>query len=277
MATMARTRHGAIEYREVGRGRAVLVLNGGHTNCDSPLGHERFFLDEGCRLIVPSRPGYGRTPSGSGRTAEAFADALAALLDERGVARAVVVGISAGGRTALQLAGRHPARVERLILQNAVTGARFPTGATRAGAYLLFNPLAERGTWAAFRAFARVAPGAALRAMLGSLSTLQPDDVLATMDRGQRRAALDFLLASRSGSGFLHDIRHRCGDLRRIVAPTLIVESKYDGAKDPAHAAYAADQIAGAELFLSPAESHLLWFSAHDAAIRERMRAFLRA
>ena len=97
------------------------------------------------------------------------------------------------------------------------------------------------------------------------------------MSQEQQQAALAFLLASRSGSGFLHDLHHRCGDLRRITAPTLIVVSQYDGSMDASHASYAADHIPNAELFVSPAESHLLWFSSYNAAIEEKMRAFLQA
>jgi pimeloyl-ACP methyl ester carboxylesterase len=277
MNRIAQTKNGLIEYRVVGQGPAVLLLNGGHTNCNSPFGHEQFFLDQGCRLVIPSRPGYGKTPSAIGKTAEAFADALVDLLNHLRLARAIVVGISAAGPTALQLAGRHPERVSKLILQNAVTGGRFPTLGTRLGAYLLFNPWVEGWTWAAFRAFARFAPLSALKSMMGSLSSLDPAQVVATMSREQQQAALAFLLASRSGSGFLHDLQHHCGDLQRISAPTLIIESKYDGSVDASHATYAADHIANAELFVSPAESHLLWFSSYNAAIEEKMRAFLTA
>jgi pimeloyl-ACP methyl ester carboxylesterase len=277
MNRIAQTKNGLIEYRVVGQGPAVLLLNGGHTNCNSPFGHEQFFLDQGCRLVIPSRPGYGKTPSAIGKTAEAFADALVDLLNHLRLARAIVVGISAAGPTALQLAGRHPERVSKLILQNAVTGGRFPTLGTRLGAYLLFNPWVEGWTWAAFRAFARFAPLSALKSMMGSLSYLDPAQVVATMSREQQQAALAFLLASRSGSGFLHDLQHHCGDLQRISAPTLIIESKYDGSVDASHATYAADHIANAELFVSPAESHLLWFSSYNAAIEEKMRAFLTA
>jgi pimeloyl-ACP methyl ester carboxylesterase len=277
MKRLAQTKWGPLEYRTVGQGPALLVLNGGHTNCDSPLGHEQFFLDQGYQLLIPSRPGYGKTPSSTGRTAEAFADALVSLLDFLHLDHVIVVGISAGGRTALQLAGRHPGRVSKVILQNAVTGGRFPTGLTRVLAYLLFNPVVERWTWAAFRAFGRVAPQAALRSMMGSLSSLQPDQVIHTMSPDQQQAALAFLLASRSGSGFLHDMHHHCGDLSRITAPTLIIESKYDGSKDPSHATYAADHIAHAELFLSPAESHLFWFSSYDDEIQAKMREFLQS
>jgi pimeloyl-ACP methyl ester carboxylesterase len=275
MSRIAQTKQGLIEYRTVGQGPAILVLNGGHTNCDSPLGHEQFFFDRGYQLIIPSRSGYGKTPSCTGRTAEAFADALVSLLDLLHLDQAIVVGISGAGPTALQLAGRAPSRVSKVILQNAVTGGRFPRGLTRLMTYLLFNPLGERWTWAAFRALGRVAPQAALRGMMGSLSSLPSDQVLATMSPGQQQAALALLLASRSGSGFLHDIHHHCGDLRRMTAPTLIIQSQYDGSIDRSHAVFALDHIAQAELFVSKAESHLLWFSSYNDEIEAKMRAFL--
>jgi pimeloyl-ACP methyl ester carboxylesterase len=273
----AQTAQGSIEYRIVGWGPAVLALNGGHTNAASPLGHERFFVELGYKLIIPSRPGYGKTPSATGRSAEAFADTLVDLLDRLRLERVIVLGISAAGPTALQFAGRHAERVSCLILQNAVTGARFPASVTRLGAYVIFNRWTERWTWAAFRAFARVAPQRALITMMRSLSSLGPAQVVATMSQEQQHAALAFLLASRSGSGFLHDIRHHCGDLGRITAPTLVIASQYDGAVDLTHARYAADHIPDAELFVCPAESHLLWFSSYNTDVEEKMRAFLQA
>jgi len=277
MMRMAQTAHGPIEYRIVGWGPAVLALNGGHTNATSPLGSEQFFLHEGYKLIVLSRPGYGATPSATGKTAEAFADALVDLLDHLRLERVIVLGISAAGPTALQFAGRHPERVSLLILQNAVTGARFPGPVTRLGAHVIFNRWTERWTWAAFRAFARLAPRRALITMMRSLSSLDPAQVVATMSQAQQRAALAFLLTSRSGAGFLHDIHHRCGDLGRITAPTLIIASQYDGSVDLTHARYAADHIPDAELFVCPAESHLFWFSSFNTDVEEKMRSFLRA
>lgn len=277
MNVIAQTKQGPIEYRVIGQGLSVLILNGGHTNCNSPFGHQQFFLDHGYQLLIPSRPGYGKTPSATGRTAEAFADALVGLLDMLRLDQVIVVGISAAGRTALQLAGRHPERVSKVILENAVTEGAFPTGLTRVIAYLLFNLVVEQGTWAAFRAYGHIAPQAALKSMMKILSTLPVNQVMATMNQSHQQAALALLLASRSGSGFLHDMHHHCGDLSRITAPTLIIESKYDGSKDPSHAIYAAEHIANAELVLSPAESHLLWFSLYDEEIQAKMRAFLQS
>lgn len=277
MKAIAQTKQGPIEYRVVGQGATVLVLNGGHTNCDSPVGHEEFFLNQGYQLVIPSRPGYGHTPSHVGRTAEAFADALIDLLDQLHIEKVIVVGISAAGPTTLQLARRHPTRVSKVILQNAVTGGRFPDSIVRIGAYLVFNPWVERLTWSAFRAFARFAPMSALKMMVSSLSSLNAAQVVATMTARQQQDTLAFLLASRSGAGFLHDLHHQCGDLQRITAPTLVIGSKYDGSVDPSHASYAADYIPNADLFLSPAESHLMWFSRFNAEIESRMRTFLQA
>jgi pimeloyl-ACP methyl ester carboxylesterase len=277
MSHLVRTELGLIEYRSVGQGPAVLVLNGGHTNCHSPLGHEPFFLAQGYQLIVPSRPGYGRTPSSTGKRAEAFADALVSLLDHLQLDRVIVVGISAGGPTALQLAGRHRQRVSKVILQNAATDGRYASGMIRFLTYVFFNPVLEGVVWAAFRGLGRVAPQAALKSILLGLSCLPPNQVLAMMSPAQQQAALAFLLASRSGSGFLHDIHHHCGDLGRITAPVLIITSKYDGLVDSSHATYAHTHIPQAQLFVSEAESHLMWFSSHDHEIRAKMQEFLQS
>lgn len=274
---LVRTERGLIEYRSVGQGPAVLVLNGGHTNCHSPLGHEAFFLQQGFQLIIPSRPGYGRTPSSTGRTAETFADALVSLLDHLQLDQVIIVGISAGGPTALQLAGRHPERVSKVILQNAATDGRYASGMIRFLTYLFFNPVLEGMVWAAFRRFGHVAPRVALKSLMWGLTCLPIDQALSAMSPDQQQAALAFLQASRSGSGFLHDIQHHCGDLSRVRAPVLVITSKYDGLVDSSHAVSVEKHIPQAQLFISEAESHLVWFSTHDREIQARMQVFLQS
>jgi hypothetical protein len=44
MSHLVRTALGRIEYRSVGQGPAVLVLNGRHTNRHLPLEHEAFLM-----------------------------------------------------------------------------------------------------------------------------------------------------------------------------------------------------------------------------------------
>ncbi len=276
MGTLINVRGKYVEYRSVGKSdKVALILNGGHTNCDSPFGHENLFVKLGYRLIIPSRPGYGKTPSRSGKTAEEFADTIYSFLNQLGIDSVVLVGVSAAGRTALQFAGRYPLRVNKLILQSAIVLDDFPDKVTKATSYLIFNPLVEKFTWGLIRAFSKITPDIMLREFMSGLSTLKPDVVLSQLTPTERRSILDFILISRSGSGFLNDLKHRCGDLDRITAPTLVIDSKFDGSKSPLHAEYAISNIHNSELMASNAESHLIWFSKENSEIESKITEFL--
>jgi pimeloyl-ACP methyl ester carboxylesterase len=69
------------------------------------------------RVIVPDNRGVGRTekPAGEYSTAQ-MADDTASLLSALGIARAHILGMSMGGAIAQQMALRHPAMVDHLIL-----------------------------------------------------------------------------------------------------------------------------------------------------------------
>jgi len=275
MVKVIQTKSGLVECRIVGNGPAVLVLNGGHTNCCSPFEHEKFFLEKGYSLVIPSRPGYGKTPSASGKTAEEFADTLSSLLDVLMIERVIVIGISAAGRTALHFAERHQNRITKLIFESAVTCEPWPDLVTRIGALFLFNKFCERFTWAAFRQLGRFAPDFALKLMLPSLSSLNAQEVLNIWDTKERREVLEFLLACRSGAGFLNDINHTFDKFNLITVPTLIIASTNDKSVSPQNSIKAAQQIKGAELLLVPAESHLIWFSIFKTEIENKIADFI--
>jgi abhydrolase domain-containing protein 6 len=87
-------------------------------------GFAAFFdrLAEHYRVIAPDLPGFGRSrASGTPVSYEAYADVLAGVLDELGIERAHVAGLSMGGGIALTFAARHPRRVRTLVLM-APTG-----------------------------------------------------------------------------------------------------------------------------------------------------------
>src|SRR5436190_15127583 len=117
---IARTSRGSIEYRFEGSGPTIMVLNGGHCSRDTRLSHERLTKHGFC-VLTPSRPGYDHTPSTVGKSAQAAADALAALLDTLQISTVDVIGISAAGPTALAFVQRHPNRTRKVILESAVT------------------------------------------------------------------------------------------------------------------------------------------------------------
>jgi pimeloyl-ACP methyl ester carboxylesterase len=266
---------GVVEYRSEGVGPVVLVLNGGHTNCTSPFEHEEFFLEKGYRLVIPSRPGYRNTTSSSGRTAEGFADTLASLLEALKIDKVIVIGISAAGRTALHFAKNYPKLVTKLILESAVTCEAWPDLGTRIGATIIFNRFIEGITWSVFRLLGKHRPSTALKIMMKSLSSLNSQGVIDSWNKEERREVLEFLLASRSGAGFLNDISHTCDNLSLITVPTLIIASIYDKAVNPQHSRIAAEQICGAELMMVPSDSHLIWFSKYKVEIENKINEFL--
>jgi pimeloyl-ACP methyl ester carboxylesterase len=76
-------------------------------------------------LIAVDNRGCGRTtPANAPITVEQMADDCAALLDALGIGRAHVLGHSMGGMIALELAARHPDRVDRLVLAGTGRSSR---------------------------------------------------------------------------------------------------------------------------------------------------------
>lgn len=106
-----------------GAGPAILLVHGlGGQLRHYTYGVEKL-LSKNFRVIAVDRPGSGHSLRHAGASAslETQADALAALLDKMGVAKATVVGHSLGGAISLMLAARHPERVNALALVAPLT------------------------------------------------------------------------------------------------------------------------------------------------------------
>ena len=109
------TPFGALEYAVRGIGEPLLVSHGIFEGCAGALLSVRDLMP-GRRVIAPSRFGYLGSALPPDATPADQADAFVSVLDHLRLERTVVVGISAGATAALQLALRHPARVERLVI-----------------------------------------------------------------------------------------------------------------------------------------------------------------
>jgi pimeloyl-ACP methyl ester carboxylesterase len=107
-ALIARTAVGPIEYGENGTGIPLLSIHGAGGGYDQGLANVADFVGDGFRVIAPSRFGYLGTPVPPDSSPAAQADAHAALLSELNISKPIVVGISAGARSAIELAIRHP-------------------------------------------------------------------------------------------------------------------------------------------------------------------------
>jgi pimeloyl-ACP methyl ester carboxylesterase len=272
---IARTSRGDIEYRRAGAGpKVAVILHGGHMHARIPLGDD-YFLDHGYSVIAVSRPGYGGTPITTGTTPDGFADALAEMLPGLGVTRAVAVGISAGGRSAMRLAARHPALVERLVLQSSVSFAPWPDAMTRIAGRMAFNPATERVVWAMIRKGMQASPRRAVAMMLSSMTTLNAASVTRALEDKSVRDLAEMFSLMRSGRGFMNDLVTSGGDASDVAVPTLIIHSKHDKSVPLSHPELLARQIPDVRVYMSDAESHLVWFSPHYAGIRDAMRDFL--
>src|SRR4051812_22605240 len=121
MISLIETIKGKIEYSMLGQGRPILFVHGGHVNCTETIFQKGLDANRFC-FITPSRPGYGNTPlSDLNKTPKGTADLFIALLDELKIQEAIVVGISAGGLTALEMAANYPDRIQCLVLMSALT------------------------------------------------------------------------------------------------------------------------------------------------------------
>lgn len=279
---IAQLTHGPVEFRYEPRGPAtIVVFYGGHLRAGLSLGEE-VFAGGGCSLLVVSRPGYGRTPVTTGDSVTGFADVTAELCAHLGISVvAAAVGVSAGGPTAVAMTARHPALVERLILQSAVGPLPWPDRRTRIGARLVFAAGAEAVTWAALHTLVRRAPDAGLRLLLRDLTIVPVRDMLAALRPEERATLVALFSRMRSGHGFVQDLKalRTPTAVTRLAAevrcPTLVIASRKDAAVPFVHAEALAAAIPGAELVESQADGHLVWFGRDWPSISERIRAFL--
>ena len=120
---MAPVTDGELYYRVYGRGEPVVLIHGGgldHRMWDDQIEP----LSETFRVIVFDVRGFGRSSSSEPRHRK-FED-LAALLDHLEIRRVRLVGLSLGGRIAIDFALSYPDRVRSLVLAGpGLSGWRF--------------------------------------------------------------------------------------------------------------------------------------------------------
>jgi hypothetical protein len=194
-------------------------------------------------------------------------------LGKLGIDRARVVAISAAGHVGIELARRHPDRVERISFESSVA---LPWSAgMRLGGRVLFGPL-QPLVWGTTRASLRIAPSVGLLLQLTQQTTLDARRVVRGMSDETRD---DYLAAFRSlwsGRGFVSDLSHDSPSDDPILQPTLILRGAHDRPVPPAHAARLASLAPDHELAEVDAESHFIWFGRAAGEVWDRRLAFMR-
>jgi pimeloyl-ACP methyl ester carboxylesterase len=104
-----------VYYEVTGQGEPLVVLHGAYMDIPS-MGGIIPKLAETHRVYALEFQGHGRTTDIERKiTYQNLADDVAAFMDAVGLAKADVFGYSMGGQAALQLAIRHPAKVNKLV------------------------------------------------------------------------------------------------------------------------------------------------------------------
>jgi pimeloyl-ACP methyl ester carboxylesterase len=205
------------------------------------------------RIIVPDFPGHGltRAPQGYELEGAGLADVIDALAAKLELPKFAVAGNSMGGGVALELAVRHPQRINALILVDA---AGFPNEGPPPAIPLAFRILQYR----LGRAFLRnidnrplIDQGLKTDVYDKSVVTPALVDRWAEFQRapGHRAILMSFHPTSfgQASAAALHD----------IGVPTLVLHGESDPLIEPASARKFATAIPGAKLILYPHVGHL--------------------
>jgi pimeloyl-ACP methyl ester carboxylesterase len=250
---------GPVEYGEAGAGIPLLSIHGAGGGFDQGLVNAAELVGEDFRIVALSRFGYLRTAIPQDTSPAAQADAHAALLSRLGIPKVIVVGVSAGARSAVELALRHPEKVAALVL--VVPGLYSPASPVTIEpsrgnqfAFWAVNAGGDFAWWAA----EKIAPSLLVRflgvapELLTSASSAEQDRVYAIM-RSIEPLSQRFQGINIDSTPDLHEL-----PLDRIAAPTIIVAARDDLFNTLPAAEHAARKIPGAELVVYDTGGHLL-------------------
>lgn len=230
---------------------ALVLVPGFASHVDElwdPAGPGQFHrcLAHDLRLITYDRRGQGASSGEPGTVDEDVAD-LAAVLDAAGAERALVVGTSQGGATAIAFASLAPERVAGLVVVGGYArlarGDGYPHGSDHHQLLGIAEAVAER--W-----------GDPVLAAVFAPSVADDPDFREWWSRSSRRALTpDAVRASLSRRAEL-DVRTHAATVR---APALVIHRTGDRVTPVEHGRWLAAHIPGAELLELPGEDHLWW------------------
>ncbi|QWF78249.1 3-oxoadipate enol-lactonase 2 [Amycolatopsis sp. CA-230715] len=252
----------SLYYVEDGPSDGVPVVLSGSIGSDHRMWEPQVkpLAARGFRVIRPDHPGHGKSPVPVGPCSIAdVVEGLLGLLDDLGVAKAHLVGLSLGGMAGMWLGAHRPDRITSLTL--CCTSAKL--GPPERWAERAATVLAE-GTGA-------VADAAVGRWVTPAYAERNPETV----------AMLRAMVAGTPAAGYAAccaAIEHMdlTGDLPRIAVPTLVISGAEDPATPPDHGELIADGIPGARFEIVEGAAHLGSYEQHErftALILDRVGA----
>lgn len=259
------TTRGRIEAAFLGdSGPALVLIHGtpGSYRQLLPLAHD---LAGEFRVILPSRPGYGRTPITTGRSPAEQAAAYAALLDACGIDEAAIVGVSGGGPSAAAFAAHFPQRTSALVMVCAMAAHLFPFPPKMRVALKvprLWETVGAAGRVAARRQLRTADLDARIRKDLteAELRSLDTDPLMRDRLVEFARSHAD---APAPWVGFRNDVsnveaagRSGAEDYGKVAAPTLVLAGDSDTVVEMNQAEFWARALPGAQFHVVKGGGH---------------------
>lgn len=248
----------AVDVR--GAGETLLFLHGIGGNARNWAAQLEHFAPRYKAAAWDAR-GYGET-GGAVAHFEQFADDAAAVIAALG-SPAHVVGLSMGGRIALDLVKRHPRHVRSLTLASTSAGSAETAAPEKVAAFLALRlkPLVEEG----------LTPADIAERIVSGIEgpDISPEAREALLDSHRRLHKEGYIAAMRAVTAFTD-----FPDFAVIAVPTLVLTASDDRVAPPAHARLMAERIPGARLVEIAGSGHISNIEA-PAAYNAALEAFL--
>jgi 3-oxoadipate enol-lactonase len=194
-----------------------------------------------------------------------LADDAALVLSALDVQRGHVVGISMGGFVGLQMALRHPERVEKLVL------------VTTSATYTAISP-ALLAQLTQLQQDPDLDPGERIVRVMGLVAApnyfaTHPEDRALAIELARHRPMTPEASMRQTQASLPHDVSKQ---LDRIHTPTLVIHGELDPSIPPEHGRFLAEHIKGARFLLYQGIGHLPIFECPENFNRDVL-AFLKS
>ena len=236
----------SINYADTGGdGRPVVLLHAFPLN-SGQWEQQVDALSGRFRLIVPDLKGFGGSDApedASSYSMDDYADSVAGLLDELGVQRVTLVGLSMGGYIAFAFLRRHRDRVEALVLADTRAEADPPEGKEKRSKQQ--EMVRGEGTSGLIDALTG--------ALISEATLNSKPDVVDRLRKLMDNPPAGFV-------GGLEAMKTRpdsSGELSAIDVPTLVVVGEKDGVTPPDAARTIHNGVGNSEMIVIPGVGHL--------------------
>jgi pimeloyl-ACP methyl ester carboxylesterase len=243
-----------MRYLEAGTGWPVVLLHAFPFSAEM-WRPELERVPEGWHFIAPDLRGFGSaarlSPEAGTRTLDDMAADVAALLDDLGIERAVIGGLSMGGYVTFALFRAAPERFTGMILADTKPEADTPEG--RDGRRRMIEAVQARGSAAVADIMLPKLLGKTTRERRPALVP-HVRQMIEREEVGAIVGALEAMIARPDSTA----------DLSRIACPALVIVGDEDELTPTVHAETMQNHIARSRLVVLPEAGHLSSLEAPD-------------